>query len=134
MDFTDLVEVKIRDPESFLVIKETLSRIGIASKKSNILFQSCHILHKQGKYAITHFKELFLLDGKNTGITEEDINRRNTIINLLAQWNLISVVKPELLNGVMSLSLIKIVKFGDKSKWTFVQKYNCGAVKGKPLS
>lgn len=130
MEFADLVEVRLIDPEAFLVVRETLSRIGIASKKEPILYQSAHILHKQGKYAITHFKELFALDGKPTNMDSNDIARRNTIINLLAQWGLVEIVQPELTTSpTIPISQIKIVKFGDKANWTFVQKYQCGKPK-----
>ena len=127
MVFDDLVEVKLADSDAFLVIRETLSRIGIASKRENTLYQSCHILHKQGKYAILHFKELFSLDGKATNLDETDIARRNTIINLLAQWGLISIVNPELTKvPTLPISQIKIVKFSEKKDWKFVQKYQIG--------
>lgn len=127
MNFEDLIEVRLRDPEAFLVVRETLSRIGIASKRDKTLFQSCHILHKRGLYAICHFKELFELDGKNTNIDENDIARRNTIVNLLAQWGLIDIVDPEKTKvPTVPISQIKIVKFSDKEEWNFVEKYQCG--------
>ena len=129
MLFQDLVEVRLKDPEAFLVIRETLGRIGIASKKENTLYQSVHILHKQGKYALPHFKELFAMDGKPTNITQDDIARRNTIINLLAEWGLVEIVNPELTKEpTISVSQLKVVKFSDKKNWNFVQKYNCGGV------
>lgn len=121
------VEVTLKEKEDFLKIKETLTRIGIASKKDKTLYQSCHILHKQGKYYIVHFKELFLLDGKNSDFTDEDRGRRNTIANLLSEWNLLKLAdtkKSE--DPVSSLSLIKIVSFKEKDLWTLVPKYQIG--------
>lgn len=121
------VEVTLKEKEDFLKIKETLTRIGIASKKDKTLYQSCHILHKQGKYYIVHFKELFLLDGKNSDFTDEDKGRRNTIANLLSEWNLLKLAdskKSE--DPVSSLSLIKIVSFKEKDLWTLVPKYQIG--------
>lgn len=127
MEFSDLVEVRLRDPEAFLVIRETLSRIGIASRKENTLYQSCHILHRQGKYAIPHFKELFSLDGKQTDFSEDDVARRNTIINLLAQWGLVEIVDPSKTETpVVPISQIKIVKFSEKLNWKLVTKYQIG--------
>lgn len=122
-----LLEVKIECSEDFLKVKETLTRIGIASKKENKLFQSCHILHKRGKYYIVHFKELFLLDGKQSDFSEEDRGRRNTIANLLEEWNLISIVeKQKHLEPVASLSHIKIITHKEKSKWELCSKYTVG--------
>lgn len=115
----------------FLKVKETLTRIGIASKQSNTLSQSCHILHKRGKYAILHFKELFALDGRPSTITDDDIGRRNRICLLLAQWNLVRLVKAELVESkVVPLSTIKVVKFGEKDQWTLKSKYLIGKKKG----
>lgn len=121
------VEVTLKEKEDFLKIKETLTRIGIASRKDKILYQSCHILHKQGKYYIVHFKELFLLDGKQSDFTEDDKGRRNTIVNLLTEWNLLTLVdvkKSE--DPVSPLSLIKIVSFKDKDQWNLIPKYKIG--------
>lgn len=121
------VEVTLKEKEDFLKIKETLTRIGIASRKDKILYQSCHILHKQGKYYIVHFKELFLLDGKQPDFTEDDKGRRNTIVNLLTEWNLLTLVdvkKSE--DPVSPLSLIKIVSFKDKDQWNLIPKYQIG--------
>lgn len=121
------VEVTLKEKEDFLKIKETLTRIGIASRKDKILYQSCHILHKQGKYYIVHFKELFLLDGKQSDFTEDDKGRRNTIVNLLTEWNLLTLVdvkKSE--DPVSPLSLIKIVSFKDKDQWNLIPKYQIG--------
>jgi hypothetical protein len=125
-----LVEVELPNDESFLKIKETLTRIGIASKKDKKLYQSCHILHKQGKYYIVHFKELFMLDGKVNNFDDEDKGRRNTIINLLEEWDLIKVVdhsKTE--DPVSPLSQIKILPYKEKSEWELVAKYSIGKKK-----
>jgi hypothetical protein len=124
----NLVEVKLLDSENFLLVKETLTRIGVASKKNNTLYQSCHILHKQGKYYIMHFKELFLLDGKkNTDFSENDVARRNTITNLLEEWGLIEVVdKEKTKEPVVPVSNIKIISFKEKGDWQCLAKYSIG--------
>lgn len=124
----NLVEVKLVEPDNFLLVKETLTRIGIASKKTNTLYQSCHILHKQGKYYIMHFKELFLLDGKkNTDFSENDLARRNTIANLLEEWELIDIVdKKKTEEPVVPISHVKIIPFKDKANWQLVAKYSIG--------
>lgn len=124
----NLVEVKLVEPDNFLLVKETLTRIGIASKKTNTLYQSCHILHKQGKYYIMHFKELFLLDGKkNTDFSENDMARRNTIANLLEEWELIDIVdKKKTEEPVVPISHVKIIPFKDKANWQLVAKYSIG--------
>ena len=119
-----MLEVTLNQPDDFLKIRETLSRIGVASRKDKTLFQSCHILHKQGKYYIVHFKELFALDGKNSTLTENDIQRRNTIALLLQDWNLLSIVKPEAAENKAPLSQIKIIAFKEKSEWNLQAKYN----------
>ena len=124
-----LIEVTLKEPDDFLKVKETLTRIGVASKKSNTLFQSCHILHKQGKYYIVHFKELFALDGKQTDLNEDDISRRNTIAKLLAEWDLVSVVNETQLDPADSMSSIKVIPFSQKSEWELVAKYNIGKKK-----
>lgn len=125
-----LIEVKIAEEEDFLKIKETLTRIGVASRKDNKLFQSCHILHKQGKYYIVHFKELFILDGKPSNFIEEDKGRRNTIINLLQEWELIKVVDPDKIKEPKApMSQIKIIPFKEKNNWTLEPKYNIGRKK-----
>jgi NifB/MoaA-like Fe-S oxidoreductase len=124
-----LIEVTLKEPDDFLKVKETLTRIGVASKKSNTLFQSCHILHKQGKYYIVHFKELFALDGKPTDLNEDDVSRRNTIAKLLAEWDLVSVVNPAQLDPADSMSSIKVIPFNQKSEWELVAKYNIGKKK-----
>ncbi len=123
---SDMLEVTIKQPDDFLKVRETLTRIGVASRKDKTLFQSCHILHKQGKYYITHFKELFALDGKNSTLTVNDIQRRNTISLLLQDWNLIEVVQPTLVENKAPLSQIKVLPFKEKSEWTLVAKYNIG--------
>jgi hypothetical protein len=121
------VEVRLKNPEDFLKIKETLSRIGLASKKENTLYQSCHILHKQGKYYIVHFKELFLLDGKEATLSEGDLARRNKIVNLLEEWTLLEQVEPNKSEDPQSpLNQIKIIPFKDKNKWNLVTKYTIG--------
>ena len=122
----DMLEVTIKQPDDFLKVRETLTRIGVASRKDKTLFQSCHILHKQGKYFITHFKELFALDGKKSTLTENDIQRRNTIALLLQDWNLIDVVNATLVENKAPLSQIKVLPFKEKSEWNLVAKYNIG--------
>ena len=125
-----LVEVRIAEEEDFLKIKETLTRIGVASRKEKKLFQSCHILHKQGQYYIVHFKELFALDGKPSNFTEEDMGRRNTIVNLLEEWELIKAVEPKKTESPKTpLSQIKILPFKEKNEWELVAKYNIGRKK-----
>lgn len=122
-----LVEIKIGEEEDFLKIKETLTRIGVASRKEKKLYQSCHILHKQGKYYIVHFKELFTLDGKPSNFTDEDKGRRNTIAQLLEEWGLVKVVNPELIKDPKTpLSQIKILPHKEKKDWELVAKYNIG--------
>tara|TARA_A200000159_G_scaffold155240_1_gene168834 strand:+ start:1055 stop:1468 length:414 start_codon:yes stop_codon:yes gene_type:complete len=126
----NLVEITFPEKDDFLKIRETLSRIGVASRKDKELFQSCHILHKRGKYYITHFKELFKLDGKPTSIDEGDIGRRNTIVNLLEQWKLVSVVdKSMIVEPTAPLSQIKIIPFKEKTEWKLTTKYSIGSTK-----
>ena len=122
----DMLEVTIKQPDDFLKVRETLTRIGVASRKDKTLFQSCHILHKQGKYYITHFKELFALDGKKSTLTENDIQRRNTIALLLQDWNLIDVVNTALVENKAPLSQIKVLPYKEKNEWNLVAKYNIG--------
>jgi hypothetical protein len=123
-----LVEVTFPEKDDFLKIRETLSRIGVASRKDKELFQSCHILHKRGKYYITHFKELFKLDGKPSNLDESDIARRNTIVSLLEQWKLVSVVnKTQIEDPKAPLSQIKIIPFREKSEWKLTTKYSIGS-------
>jgi hypothetical protein len=121
------IEVVLQEKDDFLKVRETLTRIGVASKKEKILYQSCHILHKQGRYAIVHFKELFSLDGKPTDITENDIARRNTVTNLLADWELIKIVdSTKTKDPVVSLSQVKIISHKEKADWQLIPKYNIG--------
>tara|TARA_B100000768_G_C11155579_1_gene322212 strand:- start:48 stop:437 length:390 start_codon:yes stop_codon:yes gene_type:complete len=120
-----LVEVSLADQEDFLKIRETLTRIGVASKKDNKLYQSCHILHKQGKYYIVHFKELFKLDGKSSDFSDNDRSRRNTIVNLLKEWGLVTVIKPDEFDEA-PISQIKIISHKEKTEWELVPKYNIG--------
>jgi hypothetical protein len=127
-----MIEVTLREQEDFLKVRETLTRIGVASRKDKSLYQSCHILHKQGKYYIVHFKELFALDGKPTDFTAEDVGRRNTITNLLAEWNLVSIVESNINSTsqpVTPLSQIKIISHKEKNEWDLIAKYNIGKKK-----
>ena len=129
-DINSLVEVRLRDPEDFLKVRETLTRIGVASKKEKTLYQSCHILHKQGRYYIVHFKELFALDGKPSNFSESDMARRNTITNLLKEWDLIEVViESQTENPISPISQIKVLPFKEKDEWELVAKYNIGKKK-----
>ena len=119
-----MLEVGLKEPDDFLKVRETLSRIGVASRKEKKLYQSCHILHKQGRYFITHFKELFLLDGKPSNLTENDLKRRNTIVKLMDDWGLLETVTP--VGEVAALNQIKIISHKDKSDWELCPKYNIG--------
>jgi len=121
-----MLEVTIKQPDDFLKIRETLTRIGVASRKDKTLYQSCHILHKQGKYFIVHFKELFALDGKKATLVENDIQRRNTIAILLSDWGLIEIVKPTEAENKAPLSQIKVLPFKEKKEWNLTAKYNIG--------
>ena len=121
-----MVEVTLNEPDDFLKVRETLTRIGVASRKEKKLYQSCHILHKQGKYYIVHFKELFALDGKHANLTSNDVQRRNRITRLLADWGLISVVNPDSVTDIAPLNQIKVLAFKDKGLWVLEQKYNIG--------
>lgn len=126
----DLVEITFPEKDDFLKIRETLTRIGVASRRDQELFQSCHILHKRGKYYITHFKELFKLDGKPTSIDESDIGRRNTIVKLLEQWKLISIVDESMVSEpIAPLSQIKIIPHKEKNEWKLTTKYSIGNTK-----
>ena len=120
------LEIKLVEPDDFLKIRETLTRIGVASRKDKILYQSCHILHKQGRYFIVHFKELFALDGKQADLTENDLQRRNTVAKLLSDWGLITLLQPKLFDDVAPLSQIKVLSFKEKDVWTLQTKYNIG--------
>ena len=122
-----MLEIGLKEPDDFLKVRETLSRIGVASRKERKLYQSCHILHKQGRYYIVHFKELFALDGKKTNLSENDIARRNTIANLLKDWGLIHILGE--VTDVAPLSQIKVLSFSEKSEWTLETKYNIGKKK-----
>jgi len=124
-----LLEVTLNEPDDFLKVRETLTRIGVASRKDNKLYQSCHILHKQGRYFIVHFKELFLLDGKPSNLLENDVQRRNTIATLLSDWGLIDVVDKEQSKNVAPLRQIKVISFKDKHNWELCPKYNIGIAK-----
>lgn len=123
------IEIKLNHPEDFLKVKETLTRIGIASKKDNTLYQSCHILHKQERYIILHFKELFILDGKKSNFDESDLARRNTITNLLEEWGLIKILEKDKLSPMTNLSHIKIISHKDKLNWNIISKYTIGSKK-----
>jgi hypothetical protein len=127
-----MVEVNLREPDDFLKVRETLTRIGVASRKEKKLYQSCHILHKQGKYYIVHFKELFALDGKHANLTQNDIQRRNRITKLLVDWGLIDVVSPESIEDIAPLNQIKVLAYKEKSEWVLEQKYNIGKRVKKP--
>jgi hypothetical protein len=127
IDLKKFVEVRLNEQDDFLKVKETLTRIGVSSRKDKILYQSCHILHKQGLYYITHFKELFALDGKPSNISDNDIQRRNAIAKLLEEWGLIEIVNPDIIGeDVAPLYQIKIISFKEKSEWQLVTKYNIG--------
>ena len=126
---TDMVEVVLSEPDDFLKVRETLTRIGVASRKEKKLFQSCHILHKKGQYYIVHFKELFALDGKKTNLSLNDVQRRNRIVQLLSDWGLISVVNAEQIADLAPLNQIKVLSFKEKNDWTLESKYNIGRKK-----
>ena len=123
---TDMLEVTLNEPDDFLKVRETLTRIGVASRKEQKLFQSCHILHKQGRYFITHFKELFLLDGKKSNLESTDLERRNTIAVLLSDWGLVNILDKSAVSAKAPLRQIKIVSFREKNDWELCQKYNIG--------
>jgi hypothetical protein len=126
----DLIWVTLEQPDDFLKVRETLSRIGVPSQKEKVLYQSCHILHKQGKYAIVHFKQLFLLDGKRSDFTDEDRGRLNVIANLLSDWKLVKIIDPEKTKSpTVSLSQIKIITYKEKPEWQLVTKYTLGKPK-----
>lgn len=125
-----MIEVLLNEPDDFLKVRETLTRIGVASRKEKKLYQSCHILHKQGKYYIVHFKELFALDGKHANLSINDVQRRNRIVRLLSDWGLISIVDEETVTDIAPLNQIKVLAYKDKGDWLLEQKYNIGK-KGK---
>ena len=122
----DMLEITLNEPDDFLKVRETLTRIGIASRKEKKLFQSCHILHKQGRYFIVHFKELFLLDGKKASLEASDLARRNTIATLLSDWGLVNIINPAEASDKAPLRQIKVVSYREKSEWELCQKYNIG--------
>lgn len=124
---SSMLEVTLNEPDDFLKVRETLTRIGVASRKDNKLFQSCHILHKQGRYFIVHFKELFLLDGKKSNLEENDIARRNTIAQLMSDWGLISIDNKKQASPLAPMRQIKIIPFKEKNKWELCPKYNIGS-------
>ena len=124
-----MIEVVLNEPDDFLKVRETLTRIGVASRKEKKIYQSCHILHKQGKYYIVHFKELFALDGKNTNLSLNDVQRRNRISKLLSDWGLISIVDESQIEDVAPLNQIKVLSYKDKGEWTLESKYNIGRKK-----
>ena len=125
----DMIEVTLKEPDDFLKVRETLTRIGVASRKEKKLYQSCHILHKKGQYYIVHFKELFALDGKSANLSLNDVQRRNRIIQLLSDWGLISIKKPDTIVDVAPLSQIKVLSYKDKGGWNLESKYNIGKKK-----
>lgn len=127
VDLAKFVEVSLREQDDFLKVRETLTRIGVSSRKERVLYQSCHILHKQGRYYIVHFKELFALDGKPSNLTENDVQRRNAIAKLLEEWGLIKILNPDLLkDNIAPLHQIKIISFKEKDDWQLITKYNIG--------
>lgn len=129
-DLSRFIEIKLEKEDDFLKIKETLTRIGVSSKKDKILYQSCHILHKQGRYYLVHFKEMFALDGKPSNISENDIQRRNAIAKLLEEWELLEILNPQLMiNNIAPIQQIKILSYKEKSEWELVSKYSMGKKK-----
>jgi len=124
-----MVEVSLKEPDDFLKVRETLTRIGVASRKEKKLYQSCHILHKQGRYFIVHFKELFALDGKQANLSLNDVQRRNRIVQLLSDWGLVGIVKAESIADIAPLSQIKVLSYKEKDEWTLESKYNIGKKK-----
>jgi len=126
-----MVEISLNEPDDFLKVRETLTRIGVASRKEKKIYQSCHILHKQGRYFIVHFKELFALDGKHANLTQNDVQRRNRIVQLLADWGLISIINAEKIQDIAPLNQIKVLSYKDKADWILETKYNIGSKKKK---
>jgi hypothetical protein len=127
VDLTQFVEVTLNEQDDFLKVRETLTRIGVSSRKEKVLYQSCHILHKQGRYYIVHFKELFALDGKPSNISENDVQRRNAIAKLLEEWGLVKILNSRIMeNNIAPLHQIKIISFKDKDEWELIPKYNIG--------
>ena len=128
-----MVEISLGEPDDFLKVRETLTRIGVASRKEKKIYQSCHILHKQGRYYIVHFKELFALDGKHANLTVNDVQRRNRIIQLLADWGLVSIISADKIQNIAPLNQIKVLSYKDKGDWILETKYNIGAKKKKDV-
>jgi hypothetical protein len=127
VDLTKFIEVSLNEQDDFLKVRETLTRIGVSSRKERVLYQSCHILHKQGRYYIVHFKELFALDGKPSNLSENDIQRRNAIANLLEEWGLVTILNRKILeDNIAPLHQIKIISFKEKDDWQLITKYNIG--------
>jgi hypothetical protein len=126
-----MVEVSLSEPDDFLKVRETLTRIGVASRKEKKIYQSCHILHKQGRYYLVHFKELFALDGKHANLTLNDVQRRNRIVQLIADWGLVTILKPENITDIAPLNQIKVLAYKEKDEWILETKYNIGAKKKK---
>ena len=127
-----MIQVSLNEPDDFLKVRETLTRIGVASRKQKKIYQSCHILHKQGRYYIVHFKELFALDGKHANLTVNDVQRRNRIVQLLSDWGLVTVISPEKVTDIAPLNQIKVLSYKDKDEWELETKYNIGKKKVKP--
>lgn len=127
VDLSTFVEVKLKHEDDFLKVRETLTRIGVSSRREKMLYQSCHILHKKGQYYIVHFKELFALDGKDSSITDNDIERRNAIAKLLEEWGLVTIVNSQIMEGkIAPIHQIKIISYREKNEWQLVSKYNIG--------
>ena len=126
-----MIEISLGEPDDFLKVRETLTRIGVASRKEKKIYQSCHILHKQGRYYIVHFKELFALDGKHANLTVNDVQRRNRIIQLLVDWGLVSIISPDKIQNIAPLNQIKVLSYKDKGEWILETKYNIGSKKKK---
>ena len=127
VDLAKFIEVKLNEQDDFLKVRETLTRIGVSSRKEKVLYQSCHILHKRGKYYLVHFKELFALDGKPSNISDNDIQRRNAIANLLEEWGLVKILNPEIMkDNIAPLHQVKIISFKEKDDWELITKYNIG--------
>lgn len=130
VDLSTFVEVKLNEQDDFLKVRETLTRIGVSSRKERVLYQSCHILHKQGRYYIVHFKELFALDGKPANISENDVQRRNAIANLLEEWGLVTILNPKIMeDNIAPIHQIKIISYREKYDWDLISKYNIGKKK-----
>ena len=127
-----MVEISLGEPDDFLKVRETLTRIGVASRKEKKIYQSCHILHKQGRYYIVHFKELFALDGKHANLTVNDVQRRNRIVQLLVDWGLVEIINADRIQDIAPLNQIKVLSYKDKGDWILETKYNIGSKKKKP--